>query len=507
MPRIAESSARRALARLAAALLPAGLAAALLAAVVLAQTAARVESPHGKFKEDCQLCHNATSWKTVRVSPKFDHAKYGFPLEGAHATSDCMACHSSLDFSQSRAACASCHQDPHRGEMGTDCARCHGARSFIDRAPMVRAHMLTRFPLTGTHAAADCEDCHHPAAQGQLQYKGVSTECSDCHMDQYRGARDPDHVAGGFPTTCQSCHSTGVWTTATFNHDLTGFPLTGAHRAAHCQQCHTTGDFKSASPACYSCHAGTYATASPTHTAASFPPSACGSCHTTTSWSTPFDHATTGFPLTGAHASASCASCHGDGVYIGKSTACYSCHATDYANASPTHTTASFPPAACGNCHNTTTFANATFDHNLTTFPLTGAHVNATCADCHGDGVYAGKSTACLSCHTAEWNTPVVNHTAAGFDASQCASCHNTTAWAGAQYLAHDASYFRIYSGRHVGTWTTCSQCHDVSTNFASFTCITCHPHDSKSQTDSNHAGVSGYTYTATSCYSCHRNV
>jgi hypothetical protein len=35
------------------------------------------------------------------------------------------------------------------------------------------------------------------------------------------------------------------------------------------------------------------------------------------------------------------------------------------------------------------------------------------------------------------------------------------------------------------------------------FTCISCHDH-SQGNTDPRHTGVSGYVYSATSCYSCH---
>ena len=31
---------------------------------------------------------------------------------------------------------------------------------------MVRAHQLTRFPLTGSHLAVDCTACHQPTGKG-----------------------------------------------------------------------------------------------------------------------------------------------------------------------------------------------------------------------------------------------------------------------------------------------------------------------------------------------------
>jgi hypothetical protein len=217
-----------------------------------------------------------------------------------------------------------------------------------------------------------------------------------------------------------------------------------------------------------------------------------------------FDHANTRFPLTGAHRRVPCASCHGDGVYQGKSTDCYSCHKADYdGTTDPAHAAAGFP-TACATCHNTTSWGDASFDHSRTAFPLTGAHASVACSGCHGDGIYQGKSTDCYSCHKADYDgTTDPNHVAAGIGTA-CASCHNTTSWNGADFTAHDQSYFPIYSGRHAGLWSACSTCHDVPNNFSQLTCLLCHPHDSKAQTDSNHTGVSGYQYTSQACYSCH---
>lgn len=542
-----------------------------------AAAAPRAENPHGTFKEECAHCHTASSWKISRVSTSFDHTRYGFPLAGAHASAACTACHKSLDFTQAKTQCISCHQDPHRGEMGTDCARCHGSRSFVDRGPMVRAHQLTKFPLTGSHAAIDCESCHKGTEQGHMRFVGTQADCKGCHLPLYQAAKTPDHVAGGFPQECQACHATVAWSPARFNHDASGFPLTGSHRAVACVQCHTGGRYGGTSKECASCHQADYNRATPSHAASGFPANACAGCHNTTSFSgASFDHNTTSFALTGAHRTAACNTCHGDGVYNNKPTACISCHTTDYSAATPTHTPSSFPQTACASCHNTTSFAGAAFDHNTTSFaltgahrtvtcqtchadgvydgkptacischssdysaavpphtatgfpsaacsschsttawspatfnhantsfPLTGAHIAAACAGCHNDGVYDGKPTTCQSCHMTDYNTASPNHAAAGFSSSACATCHTTTQWAGATFN-HDGSFFPIYSGTHLGKWTTCQTCHTNSNNYAVFTCLSCHPHDNKTVTDGHHSGVSGYSYDSAACFRCH---
>jgi hypothetical protein len=409
----------------------------LLAALPLAaisSTAAvrpRVENPHGSFKEECALCHDAKGWKPARISSKFDHSRYGFPLEGAHAAGNCMGCHKTLEFKQSKFTCVSCHEDPHRAEMGTDCARCHSARSFVDRAPMVRAHQMTRLPLTGSHAVLDCESCHRPAAQGQMRFVGTRADCQSCHMKDYEATRNPSHRSGGFPTDCEQCHRTLTWNAARFEHDRSRFPLTGAHRSASCSQC------------------------------------------------------------------------HGDGVYAGKPTGCVTCHQPDYSGASnPNHVTAGYS-TECQSCHSTSSWASASVDHNLTRFPLTGAHRSASCNQCHGDGVYAGRPTACLSCHQGDYNGVTdPNHVSAGFSTA-CETCHTTAAWAPSSF-DHDSRWFPIYTGSHAGRWNQCSTCHNAPVNFKVFTCLTCHPHSDRTKTDGDHSGRSGYSYTSAGCYSCH---
>jgi hypothetical protein len=387
--------------------------------------------PHGEWQGDCTLCHDETKWTPARPTKEFDHGKH-FALRGAHGAAACRACHTSLDFTKARADCVGCHQDVHRGELGQDCVRCHTPRSFIDRAAMARLHHATRFPLTGAHAASDCDQCHLERAQGQLRYVGLPSECESCH----------DNPA--FKTATQRPES----------HDQAGYPQ-------DCGQCHNTVSFDSSS----------------------------------------INHAATGFPLTGAHASLECARCHGDPFQPTLPRDCYSCHAEDYQGTTdPSHVALGFPHD-CAACHTTTTWEGARFDHSGTSFPLTGAHASLDCAACHADGVYQGKPTACYSCHRADYEgTRDPNHDAAGFS-TDCALCHTTTSFDGARYVQHDGPYFPIYSGTHNGRWSSCADCHTNSSNYSVFSCFRCH---SQSETDPRHDEVSDYRYDSAACYSCH---
>jgi len=117
---------------------------------------AQVKNPHGaSLKEPCASCHSAKSWSPAIITPAFKHSPKRFPLEGAHQTANCRACHTSLDFKGVSTKCSVCHKDVHQGELGSDCAVCHSPRSFVDRSVMVQAHQTTRFPLTGAHERND----------------------------------------------------------------------------------------------------------------------------------------------------------------------------------------------------------------------------------------------------------------------------------------------------------------------------------------------------------------
>jgi hypothetical protein len=316
-----------------------------------AATAQQVAAnPHGTLKEECAVCHSAAGWTPAHVRSDFNHAKHGFALAGAHAQASCRSCHTSLQFAGTPTDCVACHKDVHHGELGADCAHCHTARNFLDRDLMARGHDLTRFPLRGAHVAADCESCHTPAAPGRLAFVNLPRDCVSCHMPQFQAAKTPvDHVAGGLSQDCAPCHTPTVWTNARFNHNASGFPITGAHRALTCVQCHGDGVYAGKSTTCVSCHQKNYdATTDPIHSAARFA-TTCGDCHTTASWAgATFNHTWFGLPHGSAahcsdcHTSPTdfstfvCTTCHtqaqtdphhtGVTGYVWNSTNCYACH-------------------------------------------------------------------------------------------------------------------------------------------------------------------------------------
>src|SRR5690606_36110228 len=253
---------------------------------------------------------------------------------------------------------------------------------------------------------------------------------------------------------CYSCHPHGEAEGA-FNHSETNFPLTGAHVSLNCMQCHGDG-FTGASTECSSCHQNDFLnTISPNHNAIGIPVT-CIDCHSTTAWiPSSFDHSETEFPLIGAHFSADCISCH-SGAATGLKSDCISCHSTDFA-AAPDHP--QNYPKNCELCHNSVAWNHIEFNHQSTSFPLTGVHQQTLCGDCHLSG-FAGTPNQCANCHQQEYNTSVnPDHTALQLP-SDCASCHEVNEnWEPADFPVHD-NYYQLI-GAHAEIRDDCFSCHN----------------------------------------------
>ncbi len=377
-------------------------------------------SPHGDIKIPCESCHTTDSW-TMRPDAKFNHDQTGFVLQGQHRTVPCVSCHEGLKFETASERCTSCHTDVHKAELGSNCTRCHSNQSW-KISDMIQRHQFTRFPLVGKHATLNCQDCHTNATN--LQYIGTPITCIGCHRSDYAAAVNPNHVSAGFSVHCSDCHSVSAlsWL-ASFNHDLTQFPLTGAHKAVPCQQCHGSGNYRSTPTDCYSCHQAQFvSTTSPNHVSGGFV-TTCQLCHSTTAWQpATFDHNSTKFPLTGAHVTTPCQSCHTNNNYQLSYSGCYSCHTADYAGTTnPVHSSAGFP-TTCETCHTTNSWSGATFNH--TWFPTSHGNANGVCSTCHTNASnYAVFQ--CTDCHTQS-QTGQQHSGVQGYvwSSQNCYSCH-----------------------------------------------------------------------------------
>jgi hypothetical protein len=241
----------------------------------------------GELGTDCARCHTPRSF-IDRIAMVRTHRTSRFPLTGAHVGADCTSCHvpaaqGQLQFVNRSTQCESCHlaavraaKDPDHDAAGfsRQCESCHAPTTW-NRARF--DHAKSRFPLTGAHVTAGCQQCH-----ADRVYAGRSSTCVSCHQGDYNRATDPSHTAAGFPTTCAACHTTSTWSGGKFDHDGLYFPIySGAHRGrwTSCATCHTNaatfadytclschtqretdghhrevGGYRYQSQACYSCH-------------------------------------------------------------------------------------------------------------------------------------------------------------------------------------------------------------------------------------------------------------
>ncbi|MCB0316123.1 MAG: hypothetical protein KDH84_23210, partial [Calditrichaeota bacterium] len=102
-------------------------------------------------------------------------------------------------------------------------------------------------------------------------YTNTPVECYACHEDDYVTVQDPNHVTNNFSQDCTECHSTSGWSPSIFDHNNTGFPLTGSHVPLNCLDCHANG-YTGTPIECFACHQDDYnATTNPNHLAAGFP--------------------------------------------------------------------------------------------------------------------------------------------------------------------------------------------------------------------------------------------
>ena len=382
---------------------------------------------------------------------RFDHDTTRFSLGGSHLDLGCRKCHTparivaadvkafegehgALDrtFLGLPVTCVGCHQadSDHGTQFGQrSCDACHTDDDW-KRAERFD-HARTRFQLTGLHLTLDCSACHRPTsrdpAHPKVKYTGIpSATCSSCHADPHRGL-----MTGA----CSGCHTTDGWLTGSiagmggkFDHARTHFPLSPAHARVDCKTCHQVNGPKPAGiritwaeatgpsasfprpvfASCTGCHVdrhdGIFAT-SPGG-------SGCTNCHGPDAWlPTTYDltrHATSRFPLTGAHQAVPCNACHAADdttrgmVFRLARLDCAGCHRKDDPHQGQ------FAGRICESCHETSSFAVTDFDHSRTRYPLDGAHRTVPCAGCHKtetapDGKrfrrFTPLGTACRDCH------------------------------------------------------------------------------------------------------------
>ena len=362
---------------------------------------------------DCQSCHDPDKF---RPATKFNHDNTNFRLAGKHITVDCSNCHKVetkegikfQDFRVQQFYCSSCHKDPHQNKFGQTCNQCHNEDSFqVVKGVKGFDHNKTDFKLEDKHLTVNCKLCHKTKFTDPLKFN----LCTDCHTDYHK----KQFVKNGSSPDCSQCHSVKGFNLFSYTieqHNLSLYPLEGAHLAIPCTDCHKKQkewNFRGIGINCKDCHNDVHRNQID---AKYYPDGNCNTCHTPRGWDNiNFDHSKTDFNLTGAHKNKDCNACHlsvkansvSQQKFSGLSKNCSGCHEDKhYKQFDKSDIT------NCTDCHDTDSWKASRFNHNNTSFKLDGKHINVPCAKCHkpqqeGSYFYVKyklKVFTCESCHS-----------------------------------------------------------------------------------------------------------
>jgi len=389
---------------------------------------------HPGITNGCEGCHSG------QFSTNSNNL-YGKPGNHMPTVQDCDVCHTSASFMAPTTF-------THAG-ISDNCTSCHNG-DFVGIG--ARAKSVTH-PVTNS----DCGSCHaisNNFTDGTFDHTGIVSNCASCHGDTTTATPvGPKKNIGHLPTTqdCSTCHTTGTFVPATFDH--TGI-------TDNCTSCHGDGATSAVTKK------------NPGHVTTS---QDCSVCHNTSTFAgAAFDH--TGITN-------NCVSCHDGATARGK---------TPPPNHLPT-------TQDCYVCHQTTGFVPGTFDH-------TGIVDN--CRSCHDGAVAIGKSAThvqtnqdCGVCHTT--NLPltfvggVFDHTGI---VNNCESCHD-----GSTAIGKDAKT----NPAHIPTSLDCSSCH-VTATFLGASWV--HDSSTANNCDSCHVNggaakrykLPGHLSTTEQCDVCH---
>lgn len=395
---------------------------------------------HAETGGQCEACHTA-------------------PWDSTTMADLCINCHG--DIAQQMQEMVALHGAMYQTNPKLECRDCHPEHRGANAPLTVMTggefpHELLGFSLNGHRRTVQrepftCADCH----QNNISVFAMDS-CNACHRQM-----DPVFTQAhtlSYGVACLDCHDGVDRFGRNFNHAVSQFRLEGGHQEVACVQCHVDArqldDFVTAPQDCYACHR-----ADDPHEARFGMD--CGACHTVAGW-TPatFDHNLSAFKLEGAHARVACEDCHQGGVYQGVPNTCYACHQQDDEH------NGQFG-IDCAACHTSNDWEEVTFDHNLSNFPLDGAHVNVACEACHTSGQFAGLSTVCVTCHAdPDFHIGAFN--------TNCSDCHSTAAWIPASFnLSHpEPRVDEEGTGINHG-YTSCRTCHPSTVR--SYTCLACH--------------------------------
>jgi len=452
------------------------------------------EEVNNKNCATCHSDHHGRNFSMIRFKQdEFEHQLTGYTLSGKHTKIDCRECHKPDHIQKSELKknantflglgqeCLSCHEDYHQKTLPTDCASCHTTEAF---SPSKFNHNKADFALVGKHKDVSCVKCHKMEKRNGKDFQRFNDipfeNCTNCHKDVHEGK---------FGVNCTECHSEASFSVAGaskgFNHNMTGFELTGKHRNVDCKQCHVSS-FTNPIPhsKCSSCHQDYH---KKEFVKNSVSPD-CAECHTVNSFSasqyTLEKHKVSKFPLEGAHLATPCIACHKQETrwsFKSNGDKCVNCHKDVHLGFIDEQY---YPNQSCESCHSINQWQENHFNHDLTKFKLSGVHAKQNCMACHksdnsmGENEYEkfqNLSNACASCHEDVHHQQFEKE-----GTTQCQECHKFESW-NSRDFDHNKTAFKL-DGKHVQV--DCAGCHKkteaqgevyVLYKIKKFRCIDCH--------------------------------
>ncbi|HFA47731.1 MAG TPA: cytochrome c family protein [Bacteroidetes bacterium] len=339
---------------------------------------------------------------------------------------------------------------------------------------------------------SNCTQCH------TLGEKVSNSKCLECHkelksrVDKRKGFHASSEVKGKDCITCHSEHHGRKFDMIrfdedSFDHSLTGYDLTGAHKKIDCRDCHkpdfiSNSDLKKRDETflglgqqCLNCHEDYHQKTLDKD---------CAKCHNDEDFSPAgnFDHDNTDFALAGKHKDVDCIECHKMETRNGKDFQ----HFADvpFGNCNECHDDAHDMNLGtdCKQCHSEDSFTSHRglkhFKHNKTGFPLKGKHKRVDCFTCHSELTTAATvfqdnlgiaTNNCVACHED------VHEAKFG---TNCAECHTEKSFrvkGNPDNFDHSLTGFEL-EGKHAAV--DCRKCHtsqNLTDPLPHSTCAECH--------------------------------
>lgn len=339
----------------------------------------------------------------------------------------------------------------------TNCTQCHVIGSKVSNDKCLNCHKEIKFKISqnqGYHVSRDVK----------------GKECAKCHSDHH--GRNFDMVR---------------FDEKKFDHNLTGYELSGAHKKVDCRKCHQPEyvadlnlkkrkeTFLGLGEQCFSCHKDVHQKTLGND---------CTKCHTTDAFkpASKFNHDKTDYALEGKHKTVACIECHQKDTRNGDSyqhfsgitfVNCNNCHKDPHKNNLGNN---------CKECHSEQSFTFLAglikFNHSKTPFPLKGKHSKVNCKECHQleatpltvfQDRLGVQTQFCSTCHKDVHE---------GKFGSVCADCHDENGFrkvGNLDVFDHNRTDFAL-KGKHATV--DCKKCHtsaSMTDPLPHSNCASCH--------------------------------